>query len=193
MRAKENWPRAVRTYAPSKVRWAALISTSLCLSVICRYYWLSDIAFGLGLLDAGMSAVGEPLRPTYSCVVSTTDRALWRRKWNLSSGWGYIQKLAQHTRWLLDVKLRFGYKPGTWRSSCGALALRQIRVWREWKTQVYVSLKQETMVVYSPRPLVVEDRTGSEVRMKGIWVLIQSSGRRCHGCYLPIHVTLRYG
>lgn len=33
MRANENWPRAVRTYAPSKVRWAALISTSLCVSV----------------------------------------------------------------------------------------------------------------------------------------------------------------
>ena len=33
MRAKENWPRAVRTYAPSNVRWAALTSTSLFLLV----------------------------------------------------------------------------------------------------------------------------------------------------------------
>lgn len=72
-RAKENCPRAVRIYAPSKVRWAARISTSL---------------GGKGsVLDTWMNGGA---REPYSSAVRTTERARWRRRWSRSSGWGWM-------------------------------------------------------------------------------------------------------
>jgi hypothetical protein len=74
--ANENWPRAVRTYAPSNVRCAARISTSL--------FTVEGSAGVFGSLWGR----GRGGYWTHSCAVRITLRARCSRNCNLSSGCG---------------------------------------------------------------------------------------------------------